>query len=695
VSSLTSDSSSSRDPDGITWLDLVVQFGVLALLGTTTVGLGAALVGAMTPLAVASGLVVWMIVAFRAIRGRLFERVRWKLGAPAIIAWIVIAGVALLNMQYAAEHLLTDRDPGVYITSARWLASQGSLLVDGTAGAFSGVAGIDGASQGYQAIRSDGLLYSQFQHGLAVILAIGRWIGGDWLLLKSVGLLSGGVLATFFAFSRTVLRSWWALAATTTVAVNLVVLHFGRDAYSELLLMIFLYGGLWFLHRALSANRSALSFLAGLVLGGTAMVRIDAWMILAGLFAFLFFDIWSAGNGWRHRIETVTAPVVAGIVVTGGLGVIDLLVASPQYFRDLMPNLYRMAAVLAVVIGGGVVVSTLSRPWMWMAQQRVMHRRRIVGTGAAIFIVVGSAFLYFVRPVVLVERTSAATDVIEYLQRLQGIPIDGSRRYWEMSMQWQAWYLGILGLAIGVWGWAWSVREVVVGRLRGVGPFIFIFSLVTVAFLLRPANTPDHLWVMRRFLAVTIPGLILMAFILAESWLPKVKARWGSVAQNVGVVSFATAMLVPPAFFTAPLISSTTQVGMYGVTTEVCSTLGRDAAVLVISERLRAVYQPALRSFCEIPAAGAAELPSLETLEVVSDGWAASGRTLYVVTLPDETCKITPAFSRFIWYPSPERTLTRRPVVEVDLRFGVALYRATDFLDGDVAEWSQCVDPQS
>jgi len=682
---------SDREP---TWFDIVVGVGVLMLLGATVTGLGSALAGAMSPIVVALGVVVWMTLVPMMLGRDMFSRMRWTISLSAVIAYIVVAGVALLNMKYAGEHLLTDRDPGVYITTARWLATHGSLLVEGAVGAFAGVPGIDGVSVGYLSVRSDGLLYTQFQDGFAVILAISRWIGGDWLLFKSVGVLSGAVIATFYVFGRTVLRSWWALAATVGLAVNLVVLHFGRDAYSELLLMIFLYGGLWFLDRALVVARPTLSLLTGLVLGGTAMVRIDAWMILAGLFAFLFFDVWSAGEGWRHRIWAVTAPIATGVVITGGIGVIDLLIASPEYLRGLMPNVYRMAAVYAAVVGGGMLVSVFARPWTWMSERRILRRRHAVGIGAALFIVVGSAFLYFVRPVLFVERSTAAVDVIEYLQRLQGLPLDGSRRYWEMSMQWQAWYLGVAGLLIGVAGWAWTAREVVAGRLRRVAPFLFMFSLVTITYLWRPANTPDHLWMMRRFLSITLPGFILLAFVGIEGWLPIVKERWGSHARTGIVVVSTLAMLGPPALFTAPLVRSSTQVGMNGVTRDVCATLGTDAAVLVISERLRAVYEPALRAFCEIPAAGAEGLPSLDTLALVSDRWAAAGRELYVVTLPDEACGVTPVFSRFIWYRSPERTLTRRPAMEVDLRFGVALYRATDFLDTDAEEWSRCVDPQ-
>ncbi len=675
--------------------DVVTISAVVLALLVVIAGLAAALVGAMTPIVVGSlTLAGGAVIAVVVIRSGVISTVSWRISLPTFGALLVVGGFALLNMRYASEHLLTDRDPGVYVTTARWLADRGSLLVDGAIGAFSGVPGIDGLSQGYYAVRSDGLVYTQFQHGLAVILAIGHWIGGDWLLLKTVGVLSGGVVAAFFAFSRTVLRPWWALAATTGIAVNLVVLHFGRDAYSELLLMVFLYGGLWLLDRALRADRPVVSFLAGLALGGMAMVRIDAWMILAGLFLFLFIDVWSAADDWKHRIGTVTVPVVTGIVVTGAIGVVDLLVASPRYLQDLLPNVYRIGAVLAVVIGGGLLVSVLAKPWRWFGAAVGTRRRRIIGTGVAAFIILGSVFLYFIRPALFVERSFAAFDIIEYYQRLNGLPLDGSRRYWEMSLHWQAWYLGIGALVAGIVGWAWVSGEVITGRLRRIAPFFFMFSLVTIAFLWRPANTPDHLWMMRRFLSITIPGFVLFGFVGIEHLLPTVKERWGRAVAMAIATGLVLVLLIPPAIFAAPLARSTTQVGMYGVTSDVCEEMGSDAAVLVLSHQLRFWYEPALRAFCEIPAAGSANLPPLETLEEISNDWSASGRELFVASLPIEGCGVTPVFSEFIWYPSPERTLTHRPSVEVDSRFGIALYRASDLIAAGSEGWTGCIDPQ-
>ena len=688
-----SDGPGSHDLQSVDWLVAVIICSALLVLTTVVAGLIAALAGWMVPV-----VVILIGLALAAAIGYLFSvgggsiRIRWRFSAAALAAGGVIAVFTVVGMRFAAEHLLTDRDPGVYVTTARWLSAHGTLLVDGATGAFASVQGIDGVSQGHYGGRVDGLVYTQFQHGLAVLMAIGRWIGGDWLMLKAVALLSGGALAAFYAFSRVVLRPWWALAATTGVAVNLVVVHFGRDAYSESLLMIFLFAGLWLLDRARRAGRWSGSLVAGLMLGGTALVRIDAWLALSGVVAFLFLDVWASGTQWRQRVRVVALPVAAGIVITGGLGIVDLLVASPEYLGDLMPNVYRIAAIMTIVVGLGLVISMTLRPWNRIDDPNAERWRKHVGTGAALFIVLGSAFLFLVRPLLLVERSDAMVDVIEYYQRVQGLALDGTRRYWEMSMHWLAWYLGVGGLAIGVAGWAWATREAFMGRLRRMVPFLLAFSIVTVAFLWRPANTPDHLWMMRRFLTIAIPGLILLAVVVVQHVTPILRDRWGQAVSVATTTALAAVILVPPAMFTAPLIRSTTQVGMYGVTRDICAALGEDAAVLVVSKRLRSVYEPALRAFCEIPVSGAAELPSPESLRNISAGWLDLGKDLYLASLP--SCGATPVFETFIWYPEPERTLTRRPATEVSSRFGIALYRYSDLEAGDPTTWTECIDAQ-
>jgi hypothetical protein len=674
----------------VDWLVAVSVGGAGALLIVVTSGLAAALIGAFRPVVVGMtsiGLVA--LVGVVATRGASRATIVWRAGPIVALTAVGIVVFAAFEARFAAEHLLTDRDPGVYVTTAKWLASRGTLLIDGAVGGFEGIPSFDGIAQGYYAVPSSDALYAQFQHGIAVAMGAAGWVGGDWLMLKSVGLMSGAAIASFYAFSRVLLSRGWACAATATMSACLVTVHFGRDAYSELLLMVFLFAGLWLLDRARRSGSAMPSLLAGLMLGGTAMVRIDAWLALAGVVAFIFVDTWMAGPGWRGRARSVGLPLAGGMAVTGGFGIVDLVVSSPEYLADLMPNVVRLGFVMALVLTAGVVTSALVRPWNLRADDRVRRWQRIAADTSVAVVIGGSLFLFLVRPVLLVERSGAMVDTIEYYQRLEGLPLDGTRRYWEMSMQWLAWYLGVGGLAIGASGWAWSAREAILGRARRVIPFLFVFSIVTVAFLIRPANTPDHLWMMRRFLPIVIPGFVLLGFVAVHAFAGHWQRMHGRLAGQVAAGALTAVMMIPTAAFTLPLARSTTQVGMYGITSEVCEVVGNDA-VLFTANELRMTYQPAVRSFCEVPTAGSTAAPSFAEVAEASRRWRAEGRGLVVASTPREVCDVPPLMSRFIWYPEPERTLTRRPSQEVSSRFGIALYRVEDFGD-DADAFATCI----
>ena len=59
---------------------------------------------------------------------------RRTFGWAGVVIVIVAAVVGFLNVKASAEHLQTNRDPGVYVTTGRWLATEGSLVVDGVVG---------------------------------------------------------------------------------------------------------------------------------------------------------------------------------------------------------------------------------------------------------------------------------------------------------------------------------------------------------------------------------------------------------------------------------------------------------------------------------------------------------------------------------------------------------------------------------
>ncbi len=47
-------------------------------------------------------------------------------------------------------------------------------------------------------------------------------------------------------------------------------------------------------------------------------------------------------------------------------------------------------------------------------------------------------------------------------------------------------------------------------------PFLLFFGSVTLLYLWSPKIFPDLIWMLRRFLPMTVPGLVLLAVVLLD-----------------------------------------------------------------------------------------------------------------------------------------------------------------------------------
>ena len=146
--------------------------------------------------------------------------------------------------------------------------------------------------------------------------------------------------------------------------------------------------------------------------------------------------------------------------------------------------------------------------------------------------------------------------LVGFLQQAEGVVVDSARRYYEHSMEWLSWYLGPVTLALGVIGVAIAVWWVIRGhgRRSGLALALGAFLAPTVLYLWRARAVPDQMWVMRRFLPVTIPGVALACFaVLAMMW------RTRDVILRVVAVLVGVAAVVAPAVALQPVWRTSTQ----------------------------------------------------------------------------------------------------------------------------------------
>nr|WP_055506634.1 hypothetical protein [Nonomuraea pusilla] len=567
----------------------------LAVAGWLLAGLPLLLLGRFQPLpATLLGVPVAALLCWAGTRRvpAITPAGRWRAAGVAAVA--VSSGV--FNAVMHGEQVIVRRDPATYAQYAVWIARHGSLPITSQAEAFGGPdPSLAFDSMGFY--PADGQVVPQFMPGAPLLFAIGHWLGAPFVLPAVLGALA---VLTLAGLVGRLAGGRWMVTAAFAFAVSLPVLYTSRTTFSEIPSMILLFGGLSLAHDALTGPARPTwrgGLLAGLVLGLAVLVRVDGLRDVLPVLAFAGLLVAMRRSG---RPEGAAGPgLLLGLAAGAGAGLLAAYVLARPYLKylsgSLDPLLLICGAVLALTAVGTAAAPLLAR----------LRPPRWAPAAGAWLVVLVMAALY-ARPWFQTVRRDPqrpedvmTAGFIANAQRINRLPVDGTRLYFEDSLHWVAWYVGLPVVVLATVGAAVLVRRL----LRDGEPFPWLLPLAvvgwtTVTTLLRPEITPDHPWAARRLVPIVIPGLILLA-VRGLAWLLQTRpgvARWGA---PLGVLL----VLAPPVVTSIGTAFTPVERGEAAAVSALCARLPRDASVL-IAERVTADrFTQVVRGTCGLPTA--------------------------------------------------------------------------------------------
>lgn len=597
--------------------------GVTTVISFSVVGLVLAMCGWFHPVTVIVGTLAVAVATLKWLLPTVATdpppvRPHWAL-TVGVLALAIAAGC--WNGAHHGEHLIAERDPGVYAATGLWLGNHGNLRIGTPTGPFDGAPGVREAGIGFT-VNDAGSLDAQFAHLNAVFLAVASWIT-PWALFVVPALVMSAALVLLYALGVRLGKPIGGAAGALALAVSYPYVFVARDTYSEAVALLLLLSGLW----ALTFVRRGgwrVGAVAGALLGATCMARIDGYiplMPIAGVVALEFL----LARRRRHAARSAgyVATYVA-MVVTAAIGGFDVWAFSRNYFdSNLGP---RLPAMIGGIVAASVVGLAVGRFGFRAEADRAAPRAALRwGFGAlAVAVVAFLGWAQYVRP----DFDGLHRAMSDHVPTVGLLP-------WAktLSYLWLTWYLGPLLVAGGFAGLVWMTGRGLFDRDRAWLATAGVGFATTILYLIAPTITPDQPWAIRRFVAVSIPLLLLAAGMGLET-VARRRPPWTAIgAGAVGIV-----MLVVPVQVTRRLADSAPGASLAGRFDRICEIAHREPTAILVTpgQALSYTIPTALQAWCHVPVAGAVDTITPGEIRELSLLWRAEGRRLMILsTSPD------------------------------------------------------------
>jgi len=411
-------------------------------------------------------------------------------GRAAPVTWTAVLPVFLVALgawlfQPPAEYVMGGKDPGVYINEGIQIAQRGAIVIEDSTIAevppqFRDLFFPSHNMRTYYGTRFMGFFISnpargtvigQFPHLFPASIAIGYGLDGLSGARRTVafwGLL--GLVAVYFVAAR-LMGPPIAALSVALLAINVVEVWFGRYPNAELVMQALMFAAILAFARALDGGVRFFGPVAAILIGLQLFLRYDV-ILAIGTFAAAATLARFAGKraGWGFGLLLIASTMfgfwyLARPMAAYSEGFIG-------YTRD-RGGLYMLGAGIV----GAVVSRMVARSAKWSAVVRA-----VIPTMLAIAVVVLWVYGYFLRE-----------------------PGGRTAAFDAYAMRTFAWYVTPIGLGAAIVGWALLVR-----RAFWRDPAFFLtVTTYSVFFFYKMRIVPEHFWSTRRFLAFTLPGLMV------------------------------------------------------------------------------------------------------------------------------------------------------------------------------------------
>ena len=449
-----------------------------------------AILGWFTVPAIVVGLGACSVAAWLSCRGEAayVRASRWDIAALGL----VFGSFALYARP--AEYVINSRDPGVYTVVADRLARTGEFLEqDSLVGAVSSFHPfVEGIKYPGFYISGESLISPQFFPGPFAWVGFGNLVGGLWGSLYVVPIFGALAVLAAFSLGREVFGRWAGLVGAGTLAVSYTQVWWSKQPSSEVITQFFALAGLWFTVRFIRGAGKMTGVLAGLLLGGAMLVRVDGFLAATAIPLLFVYDLLTRRPARRWLWPGIPLALSAGATLlylntVGGRYLYTIYSSHGlDSFLGLLPYLL-VATVLVTAIFFYVRYRWGIRLRGWLEA----HGRELALAGA--LAVAGAAlWAYFVLPVPWEELPVGSRDFNAY--RTQTLV----RMVWFTTPA-----VALLGLA----GLLLAARRLDAPKTLVLGALLASGILYTAV----PNVAPDLPWATRRFVPAALPLLSLLA----------------------------------------------------------------------------------------------------------------------------------------------------------------------------------------